>query len=104
MPWSQSSYLDGNDYCFSRHSRLERTAEIKMLSHSRNFSVKHRMKSKLVLGTVWLFLANAAVADVVQVPATANVWLAGMADGSSARRGDSAPEESPVSITHMNIE
>jgi hypothetical protein len=103
MPWSQSSYLDGNDYCFSRHSRLERTAEIKMLSHSRNFSVKHRMKSKLVV-VAGVFLANAAFADVVQVPATANVWLAGMADGSSARRGDSAPEESPVGITHMNIE
>jgi len=50
------------------------------------------------------FLANAAFAGIVQVPATANPWLAGMTNGSIARRGDSAPEESPVAITNIAIE
>ena len=49
-------------------------------------------------------LANAAVAEIVQVPATANPWLAGMTNGSIARRGDSAPEESPVAIVNTPVE
>ena len=48
-------------------------------------------------------LAHAAFAEIIQVPATANPWLAGMADGSTARRGDSAPEQSPVEVTNTPI-
>lgn len=55
---------------------------------------------------VWLgftFLAQAALAETVQVPARANPWLAGMTNGSVARRGDSAPENSPVPVTNTVI-
>jgi hypothetical protein len=50
------------------------------------------------------FLANGAFAETVNVPARANPWLAGMTNGSTARRGDSAPDESPVPITATAIE
>lgn len=56
---------------------------------------------------VWLggvFLAQAAVAQSVVVPARANPWLAGMTNGAVARRGDSAPEQSPVLVTNVVIE
>jgi len=56
---------------------------------------------------MWLgftFLANAAIAEIVQVPGRADPWLAGMTNGSVARRGDSAPAESPVPITAAPIE
>jgi hypothetical protein len=49
------------------------------------------------------FLANAAFAETVQVPGRANPWLAGMTNGSTARRGDSAPDESPVPIAATAI-
>lgn len=48
--------------------------------------------------------ATIASAEIVQVPATANPWLAGMTDGSTARRGDIAPDESPVVVTNTPIE
>jgi len=48
-------------------------------------------------------LANAAFAEIIQVTAKANLWLAGMTNGSIARRGDSAPEESPVAVTNTPI-
>lgn len=44
------------------------------------------------------------MAETVQVPATANPWLAGMTNGSAARRGDSAPDESPVAVTATAVE
>lgn len=49
------------------------------------------------------FLAHAALAETVQVPARANPWLAWMTNGATARRGDSAPEESPVQVTNTVI-
>lgn len=67
-------------------------------------SFKDHMKTNLMVAIIWVLLAKAALADLVQVPATANPWLAGMINGSSARRGDSAPKESPVTITHLAIE
>ncbi|HXB60675.1 MAG TPA: hypothetical protein VNU95_13975 [Candidatus Acidoferrales bacterium] len=67
-------------------------------------SVKDHMKTNMMVAIVWMLLAKAAHADIVQVPATANPWLAGMVNGSSARRGDSAPKESPVTITHLTVE
>src|ERR1039457_5333941 len=50
------------------------------------------------------FLANGAFAETVSIPARANPWLAGRTTGSPARRGDSAPDESPVPITATAIE
>ena len=55
----------------------------------------------VTLGIV--LLANAAFAEIIHVPATANPWLAGMANGSTARRGDTAPEQSPMEITNTAI-
>jgi|ERR1051325_6633257 hypothetical protein len=49
-------------------------------------------------------LVHAAFAETVYVPGRANPWLAGMTNGSAARRGDSAPEESPVPTTATAIE
>lgn len=52
---------------------------------------------------VCTLLLSAAWAETVEVPGTANPWLAGMTNGSVARRGDSAPEESPVPVTDTAI-
>lgn len=49
-------------------------------------------------------LAQSAWAETVLVSARANPWLAGMTNGATARRGDSAPEESPVCLTATVIE
>jgi hypothetical protein len=62
------------------------------------------MKTKLMIVVIWMLLAKAALADMVQVPATANPWLAGMSNGSIARRGDRAPHESPVDVAHITVE
>jgi hypothetical protein len=61
-----------------------------------------KMRVGILLG--FTFLVNTAFAEIVQVPGTANPWLAGMKDGSAARRGDTAPVESPVPITSTRIE
>jgi hypothetical protein len=60
----------------------------------------------------WLFatavgfalLVQSAFGETLQVPATANPWLAGMMNGATARRGDSAPDQSPVLVTGIHIE
>lgn len=44
-----------------------------------------------------------AAAVVVTVPATSNVWLAGMPDGSTVAEGDSAPAQSPVLVTGLTL-
>jgi hypothetical protein len=62
------------------------------------------MKTRFALTLGFAFLANATFAEIIHVPATANPWLAGMTNGSIARRGDSAPEESPVAIANIAIE
>lgn len=62
------------------------------------------MKPSSALVTVFVLTATAALAETVQIPATANPWLAGMADGSTARRGDIAPAQSPVTVTNTTIE
>src|SRR6478672_11991585 len=49
-------------------------------------------------------LVQSAFGEEVQVPATANPWLAGMTNTATARRGDSAPEQSPVLVTGIKIE
>jgi hypothetical protein len=62
------------------------------------------MKIRFAVLLGFTFLANAAFAETVQVPGKANPWLAGMTNGSTARRGDSAPDESPVPVTATAIE
>jgi hypothetical protein len=51
-----------------------------------------------------IFLAGNTFAETVQVLAGANPWLAGMTNGAVARRGDSAPDQSPVPVTAILIE
>ena len=62
------------------------------------------MKTRFVATLGIALLAKAAFAEIIQVPAKANPWLAGMTNGSVARRGDSAPQESPVTVTNTAIE
>lgn len=62
------------------------------------------MKTSFALLFVFALTATATLAETVHVPATANPWLAGMTDGSTARRGDIAPAQSPVTITNTSIE
>src|ERR1039457_6977933 len=61
-----------------------------------------KIRFAVVLG--FAILANAAFAETVHVPGRANPWLAGMTNGTAARRGASAPDESPVLITATTIE
>jgi hypothetical protein len=61
-----------------------------------------KIRFGILLG--FTFLVNAAFSEIVQVPGRANPWLAGMTNGSAARRGDIAPDESPVLITAASIE
>jgi len=60
-----------------------------------------KIRFAVVLGSS--FLLNAALAETIQVPARANPWLAGMTNGSTARRSDSAPDESPVPVAATAI-
>jgi hypothetical protein len=56
----------------------------------------------VVLGVASLL--SGVHAETIQVPAKANPWLAGMTNGSAARRGDSAPDESPIPAAATPIE
>lgn len=62
------------------------------------------MKTWFTVLLGFAFLAQVALAETVQVPARANPWLAGMTNGATARRGDIAPEQSPVLVTNTVIE
>lgn len=61
--------------------------------------------SSVFLVSVWLFAQEAVAVTVVNavVPGTSNPWLAGMPDGSTASRQDSAPDESPVEILGLAL-
>jgi hypothetical protein len=61
-----------------------------------------KFQPALTLGLV--FLALGAPCEVISVPGRANPWLAGMTNGSMARRGDSAPDQSPIAVTSSAIE
>lgn len=76
---------------------------VSRVEHWRRISVKCAMSTKFTALLGFVFLTHAALAETVQVPARANPWLAGMTNGSTARRGDSAPEESPVLVTNTVI-
>ena len=62
------------------------------------------MKPKFTIVVGFTVLLNAALAETVSVPGKANLWLAGMTNGATARRGDSAPDESPVRVTATPVE
>lgn len=63
------------------------------------------MKRTLVCMLVALGLPMAAAAApiTITVPATANIWLAGMPDGTTARNGDVAPLQSPVEVVGLSF-
>jgi hypothetical protein len=61
------------------------------------------MKIRIIAAFVILSLWQVASADTFVVPGTSDPWLAGMPDGSTARRGDSAPAESPALVTGTSI-
>src|SRR5438046_1811827 len=65
---------------------------------------EHALRTRFVIIFGFTLLVNDALAETVQVPGRANPWLAGMTNGSAARRGDSAPDESPVAITATVIQ
>src|SRR5262245_24167879 len=62
--------------------------------------MKHRFAALLGM----TFLANTAFAETIDVPGRGNPWLSGMTNGSAARRGDSAPDESPVNAATIVVE
>ena len=62
------------------------------MEYSPHHSVKPHMNAKFAIMLGFIFLVNAALAETVSVPGKANPWLAGMTNGSTARRGDSAPD------------
>ena len=64
------------------------------------------MKSIITLGTIILLaLASpfARAAVTITVPGTSDPWLAGMPEGSTASWGDTAPEDSPVEVTGLQL-
>lgn len=52
----------------------------------------------LALLVIAIGVAGGAQATTINVPGTSNPWLAGMPDGTTARFGDVAPNESPVEV------
>ena len=62
------------------------------------------MKTRIAFIVGLALLADAAIAETLTVPGKANPWLAGMTNGSAARRGDNAPDESPVPVIETAIE
>jgi hypothetical protein len=62
------------------------------------------MNAKVLLVVGLMFLVVGAGAESVYVPARADPWLAGMTNGSTARRGDTVPDESPVAAAATAIE
>jgi len=52
----------------------------------------------LAVAVLAVGIAGSAQATTITVPGTSNPWLAGMPDGTTARFGDVAPDQSPVSV------
>jgi hypothetical protein len=61
------------------------------------------MKTSLVIWCAVALATPGALAATFTVPATADPWLAGMPNGSTANAGDLAPAQSPVLVTGMSI-
>lgn len=57
------------------------------------------MKSVLPLSLLCLSFCGFASGDTITVPGTANPWLAGAPNGSTAASGDVAPAQSPVQVS-----
>ncbi len=56
------------------------------------------MKTMLVLVALLLYGVPSCATQSYTVPGTANPWLAGMPDGTTAQGGDIAPDQSPVLV------
>jgi hypothetical protein len=61
------------------------------------------MTSKILATCALFALALCAKADSYVVPGTSDPYLAGMPNGSTASYGDTAPAESPVLATGLNV-
>jgi hypothetical protein len=61
------------------------------------------MKTQNVFILVCALLSPTLFAQSILVPGTADLWLAGMPDGSTASSDDIAPDESPVLVTGISI-
>jgi len=61
------------------------------------------MKTKITNILVFTLLLHTAQAATVAVPGTADPWLAGMPDGSTASLGDVAPAQSPVLVSGLSL-
>ena len=57
----------------------------------------------VIVGAITFFFANQVQAATIVVPGTSDIWLAGMPDGSSASGWDTAPQQSPILVTSLNI-
>src|SRR5438093_12474720 len=61
------------------------------------------MKTKLISLLLFALVSRATFAVTISVPGTADLWLAGMPDGSTASFGDSAPGQSPVLVVGIPV-
>jgi hypothetical protein len=61
------------------------------------------MKTNIIIALLPMLLIQTTFALTITVPGTADLWLAGMPDGSTASISDSAPAESPVLVGGLSI-
>ena len=62
------------------------------------------IKARAAVTFISLLLWHATFAEAIFVPGTSDPWLAGMPNGSTGRRGDVSPDESPVLVTGVSVE
>jgi hypothetical protein len=60
------------------------------------------VKTKIIIASLTTLLLQTTFAQIT-VPATSDLWLAGMPNGTTSAGGDSAPAESPTSVTGVTI-
>src|SRR4051812_33033456 len=65
---------------------------------------RHLLDRLFAIAIGFALLVQSGLGETIQVPATANPWLAGMTNGAMVRRGDSAPDQSPVLVAGIHIE
>ena len=61
------------------------------------------MKTQNAFILICSLLSPTLFAQSIVVPGTADLWLAGMPDGSTASSDDVAPDESPILVTGISI-
>src|SRR5437867_3772803 len=73
--------------------------------HTNSIKIKliNPMKTKLISLLLFALVSRATFAVTISVPGTADLWLAGMPDGSTASFGDSAPGQSPVLVVGIPV-